>query len=83
MVIDQSKLANILIDLDRCPHGRHIKDPCITCQKDTHGMTHNQGNPYLTPGQRIGTTLYGQPIVVPEWQSRYEPESWIQSDGEG
>lgn len=70
-----TKLAQLLTDLDRCVHGRHVKDHCITCQKEGHDL--NAGNPYLEIGQRIGTTLYGQAIVVPSPDERYEPEAWV------
>jgi len=49
-----------LADLDRCAHGRHAADPCAACPGGQ-----STGNLYLTPGQRIGTTLYGEPITAP------------------
>ncbi len=49
-----------LADLDRCPHGRHAADPCLSCPDGQ-----SSGNPYLTPGQRIGTSLYGDPLHAP------------------
>ena len=50
-----------LADLDRCEHGRHAIDPCVGCPGGW-----STGNLYLEPGARIGTTLYGQPILAPE-----------------
>jgi hypothetical protein len=48
-----------LSDLDRCEHGRHAVDTCVSCPGGW-----SLGNRCLEPGMRIGTTLYGQPIVV-------------------
>ena len=53
--------APSLDDLDRCEHERHAQDPCISCPNGW-----STGNLYLTPGTRIGTTLYGEPILAPE-----------------
>jgi hypothetical protein len=48
-----------LSDLDRCLHGRHAIDNCLDCPGGW-----SLGNPYLADGQRIGTDLYGKPILV-------------------
>jgi len=48
-----------LSDLDRCLHGRHAYDPCLSCPGGW-----SMGNGYLADGQRIGTDLYGKPILV-------------------
>lgn len=50
-----------LSDLDRCIHGRHAVDNCLDCPDGW-----STGNRYLHPGDRIGTTLYGQAIIVRE-----------------
>jgi hypothetical protein len=47
--------------LDRCEHGRHHADPCLSCPD-----RQSTGNLYLPPGTRIGTTLYGEAITVPD-----------------
>lgn len=69
-----AKLANILLDLDRCKHGRHSIDPCFSCPD---GMS--AGNPHLKPGEIIGYGLSGVPIRMPD-RSRgehpYDVESW-------
>lgn len=62
---------HLIAELDRCQHGRHAADPCFGCPEG------NQGNPFLVPGTRIGTTLYGQPIMVPEFDRRYDPKAWV------
>lgn len=74
---DRLRLAELMLDLDRCEHGRHAKDPCSSCQREY--SVDNTGNTCLEPGERIGTTLYGKPIVVPERKDRYDPDAWIQS----
>lgn len=48
-----------LADLDRCEHGRHSLDPCYGCPDGW-----STGNLFLVDGQRIGTDLGGQPIIV-------------------
>ncbi len=61
-----------LVALDRCVHGRHKQDPCFSC-----GPGPSIGNLFLTPGQRIGTTLYGTPIEVPlDEADRRDPSRW-------
>jgi hypothetical protein len=68
-----AKLARHLLDLDRCPHGRHQGDRCFDC-----GEGISPGNPFLPVGTRIGTTLYGQPIWVPPRERRNDPEAWLE-----
>lgn len=46
----------ILSDLDRCEHGRHIKDECYGCPNG------NQGNPFA--GKGFGVSLYGEHYFV-------------------
>jgi hypothetical protein len=66
----------LLSALDRCRHGRHAKDRCIDCG------TWSTGNLFLSPGQRIGTTIYGEPIMVPEEQAhRSHPDRWVPGPG--
>jgi hypothetical protein len=48
-----------LSDLDRCEHGRHSVDNCFDCPGGQ-----SLGNMFLEDNQRIGTTLYGEPITV-------------------
>lgn len=60
--IETGHVGSFLVtDLDRCEHGRHKQDPCFSCPDGQ-----STGNLYLTNGQRIGTTLRGDPIVVVE-----------------
>lgn len=64
-------LAQILMDLDRCEHGRHAKDQCFDCPGGR-----SASNPFLKPGQQIGYGLDGHPIIVPEHDQRYDPKTW-------
>ena len=67
----------LLAALDRCEHGRHRADPCFSCPDGQ-----STGNLFLLPGTRIGTNLYGTPIVVPEQDDhqRGNPANWT-TDG--
>jgi len=65
------KLAQVLLDLDRCQHGRHSKDPCLSCPGGQ-----SQGNTLSRPGQQIGFGLDGTLIVVPEPGDRYDADAW-------
>lgn len=56
-----------LTDLDRCVHGRHSIDSCFDCPGGW-----SVGNTFLTNGQRIGTDLYGEPILAVTWRPRRE-----------
>lgn len=72
----QDVLAKIIHALDRCEHGRHHADNCSACpgQQST-------GNLFLTPGQRIGTTLYGEAIIYPlDPQQRLHAPYWLPED---
>lgn len=67
---DMEQLGAILLDLDRCTHGRHSLDPCGDCGGKS------RGNPYLRPGEGIGYTVHGQSIVIPEAADRHNPKAW-------
>jgi len=62
-------LASVLLDLDRCMHGRHSADDCGSCGG------RSKGNHHLLPGMVIGYGLRG-PIVVPPNADRYDPAAW-------
>lgn len=62
----------ILAALDRCEHGRHAADTCWSCPGGQ-----STGNLFLVAGTRIGTTLYGQPIIVPDNPRRGESTKWV------
>lgn len=65
--------SSILSALDRCEHGRHRQDACFSCPD-----RQSTGNLFLTPGTRIGTNLYGTPIIVPVQEWRRDPASWVE-----
>lgn len=67
---DMERLGAILLDLDRCPHGRHTADPCADCGGKS------RGNPQLRPGEVIGYTVHAEPIVIPEPANRHNPKAW-------
>lgn len=64
------QLGRILLDLDRCMHGRHILDACGDCG----GMS--KGNPNLKPGQVIGYTVHAELIRMPAGSDRHHPGAW-------
>lgn len=68
-------LARILADLDRCEHGRHSTDPCLSCPSGW-----STGNMFMPrPGRRIGTDLGGRPILMPDHAAgrpAHDPASW-------
>jgi len=70
-VHDETKaLAQVLLDLDRCMHGRHQGDECGSCNGPS------KGNPNMPPGRVIGYGLYADPIVVPERADRHDAKAW-------
>jgi len=65
------ELAKVLLDLDRCEHGRHSQDPCFSCPDGQ-----SAGNPHMQPGRVIGYGLDGNLIVVPAPEDRYDANNW-------
>jgi len=55
------QLAQILMDLDRCEHGRHAADSCFNCPGGQ-----SAGNPHLERGSVIGYSYTGAPIRMPD-----------------
>jgi hypothetical protein len=70
------RFKNLLLDLDRCQHGRHAADPCSSCPG-----YQSTGNQLIPPGTLIGTFLHGR-IVVPPNEKRYDPLAWKVPDAE-
>lgn len=64
-------LGAILLDLDRCQHGRHQGDDCFGCDGGR-----SVGNPLLPPGTVIGYDISGRPYTVPERGDRHDPAMW-------
>ncbi|WP_242890768.1 hypothetical protein [Actinomadura litoris] len=75
------RLARIVADLDRCPHGRHEGDTCIgwtgpdTYQGGCEGGV-SLGNPHLQTGDHLGYAYSASPYVMPERGRRHDPEAW-------
>jgi hypothetical protein len=69
---DRGLLA-VLADLDRCQHGRHQGDACGPADACTGSSA---GNPHLRPGQVIGYSLRGAPIVMPDRDHKHDPTAW-------
>ncbi|MYU24502.1 hypothetical protein [Streptomyces sp. SID8352] len=63
----------ILIDLDRCQHGRHQGD---ACGPDGACTGASAGNPHLRPGAVIGYSLRRDPIVMPDRDHKHDPAAW-------
>ncbi|MBO2461152.1 hypothetical protein [Actinomadura violacea] len=74
-------LAQIVADLDRCPHGRHEGDTCIgwtgpgTYQGGCEGGI-SLGNPHLQTGDHLGYAYSATPYLMPERDRRNDPEAW-------
>ena len=68
------RLASLLMDLDRCEHGRHEEDVCSGAS-GCNGPS--RGNPRFHAGDVLGFTLYGAPIVMPERGQRHDPDAWV------
>jgi hypothetical protein len=56
----ETRALLILSDMDRCEHGRHEGDDCFGCGGPS------VGNMFVVKGARIGTTLSGSPILIPD-----------------
>lgn len=61
---------NLLMSLDRCPHGRHALDRCYDCPGGQ-----SAGNPHLRPGT-IGYTVHGHPITLPAPDDIHDITHW-------
>ncbi len=55
----ETRALVLLSDMDRCEHGRHEGDDCFGCTGPS------VGNKFVDKGTRIGTTLSGSPIMIP------------------
>lgn len=64
------QLSDVLLNLDRCAHGRHEGDVCGDC-----GVL-SCGNPHMPAGNIIGYDIHGQPIVMPDREHKHDPAAW-------
>lgn len=74
--VSAERLVTVLLDLDRCQHGRHEGDDCFGC------AGRSRGNPLVGPSRHVGYTLSGQPIVLPGPGSKREAAAWTALDAE-
>jgi hypothetical protein len=66
------RCRSLLLDLDRCCHGRHQGERCYGCPTGV-----SPGNPHLAPGVTIGHNYAGDRWVIPtERYDRRWPETW-------
>jgi hypothetical protein len=55
------RVFSAVYDLDRCCHGRHERDFCDGCQRDSDGAVSNNGNPRAD--EAVGYDISGRPIT--------------------
>lgn len=67
----------ILVDLDRCLHGRHEGDACGGCPQGV-----SVGNAIAPAGTVLGHGLRG-PIVMPTRADKHDPAAWRQRTADG
>lgn len=65
------ELAGVLLDLDRCEHGRHDGDDCADCGG------YSLGNPNMPSGGTIGYSLRRGRIVMPDHDAKHDPAAWF------
>ena len=65
------QLAEVLLDLDRCTHGRHSVENCFGCPTGQ-----SVGNLLLPAGTVIGHGHRGVPIIVPPVEDRDDWTAW-------
>ena len=62
----------ILLDLDRCQHGRHEGESCFGCSGQV-----SVGNEHNPPGHILGYTVHGRTIAVPmDKAGRHDLQNW-------
>lgn len=69
----EARLGRLLMELDRCPHGRHQDDQCYGCPDGI-----SAGNPHMRAGEIIGYNHSGGVIVMPGRDEKHDPEAWKQ-----
>jgi hypothetical protein len=73
-------LAAVLLDLDRCIHGRHDGDPCFDCEGGV-----SLGNRIIPPGTVLGHGLSGPEdlIVMPSRGKKHDLRAWRPNKEDG
>lgn len=69
------RFKTLLLDLDRCEHGRHEGDVCSSCGGPSHG------NPAVQE-RHLGYDLSGRPIVIPDRHRSHIAEAWLADEAE-
>ncbi len=81
-----TRWRSLMLDLDRCEHGRHEGDVCFGCGGPSLGnplMGSQDGRAaYEVVPRQIGFTISGTPIVVPERGEMHLPDAWLDSGRE-
>lgn len=76
----RTALGDVLLNLDRCAHGRHAGDECGTAMyNSTSCPGTSMGNPHMPPGTVIGYHLRGR-IVVPPHADKDKPDAWLRRE---
>lgn len=76
------RARQLVMDLDRCVHGRHAADECFDCAKRRDDVPEqmrrfSRGNPYVRPGVVVGYGRGGQRIVMPaERADQLDASKW-------
>lgn len=65
-------MTNLVIDLDRCVHGRHQEDACFGCPDGV-----SAGNPYRQQGDPLGHDISGNVIADPGRAKRNLAKDWV------
>lgn len=69
------KALALLADLDRCQHGRHHIDTCLSCPGGN-----SVGNPYCRPHAILGFDYAGRVISMPaDHADQLDPAAWYET----
>lgn len=68
---DLQQWKTLMLSTTRCEHGRTHGDSCLSCPT---GWSESRA------GIRVGTTVYGAPVVIPPREEHNNPDAWIQGD---
>jgi len=67
---DSERLVSVLLDLDRCMHGRHQGDTCNDCGGPS------LGNPHMPAGTVVGYDISARPITMPAREHKHDAQAW-------
>lgn len=71
----------MLMDLDRCEHGRHEGDVCSGCGGPSLGNpiligAHPRPDVFPAIVRQVGYSIDGRPLLVPSRESKHNPDAW-------